>query len=193
MPACNFGSSEYITLGLLIGYHDLSNDSSYMEEVKERAMEVWEFDHYDEELSEEEPDLTDIMDNIIYKDIEIMYEDDFEESEYLINECNFNYIHINIEPGYYEGAWLQISLDYNLEDEEDREILYAEIGKFGELLLELADIGWRTCSSHCYAGTSRATFEQTCADIADALQEMMQEVQETEIYDYNDPANDWEE
>lgn len=199
MPAANFGHSKYITLGLLIGYNDLSEDTGYMEEVRERAMEIWEEDNPDwnldedgEELPEEEreePDLDSIMDDIIYNDIQSMYEDDFENAEYEINEHNFNYIHLNLESGYYEGAWLNISMDYDLEDESDREQLYQEIGEFGELLLNLADMGWRTCCSHCYAGTSRATYEQTREDIADAVQEMMQEAQESEVYDYNDPFN----
>lgn len=195
MPAANFGHSDYITLGYLISPNELENDSSYMEDVHDRAMEVWEEDNPDWNLDDEgeEPDLADIINDIIYDDIEAMYEDGFYAAEHIINNADFRFIEIDVESGYYEGAWLKIQMDYTLEDESDREDLYQDIAKCGEILLELADMGWRSCSSHCYAGTHRAEYTETVEDIANAIREMMQEAQEADVHDWDDPANDWEE
>ncbi len=203
MPAANFGHSDYITLGYLISPSELENDSSYMEEVHDRAMEIfednnpdWNLDDEGELLPEseqEEPDLTDIINDIIFDDIDSTYEDAFYTAESVIEQANFRFIEIDIESGYYEGAWLKIQMDYTLEDESDREDLYQDIAKCGEILLELADMGWRSCSSHCYAGTHRAEYTETVEDIANAIKEMMQEAQEADVHDWDDPANDWEE
>ena len=201
MPAANFGSSDYITLGYLVSTYDLEHDEGYMEDIRAQALEDWYDDNPDWNLDEngeeipiedlDAPDLSSYIDDILAREEEWMYEDAYYGAKRLISDANLHYFDMEIESGYYEGYYIDISWnrDY-LESENEKEDLYQEIAKIGEILTELASYGWRTVSSTCYS-TYYAEEEQTMQDISEALAAMVEEVQETKVYDSDEPGQDY--
>lgn len=201
MPAANFGSSDYITLGYLVSTYDLEHDEDYMEDIRAQALEDWYDDNPDWNLDEngeeipaedlDAPDLSSYVDDILAREEEWMYEDAYYGAKRLISDANLYYFSVELESGYYEGYYLDISWnrDY-LESENQKEELYQEIAKIGEILTELASYGWRTVSSTCYS-TYYAEEEQTMQDISEALAAMVEEVQEAKVYDSDEPGQDY--
>ena len=185
MPAANFGRSDYLTIALLLKTEDFESDPY----VQERAMEIWEDNNPDWEEEGLEPDLDEIINDLVWDDMNESYRECMEETEEQISQLDLSYISVDIRSGYYEGIYLDITMDYTLYTAEEREELYAEIGKFGEFLIELANTGWRTVYSSAYT-TSMDDYDETCENIASAISEMIQEGQESTVYDDDEPS-DW--
>ena len=196
MPALNFGTSDYVTLGYLVSWSEYANNDSYISELHE----VIEDDYADElEELREEGDEADVgrfieekTDEYISRDIEQDYEDAFTDVEYGIADLELRFINLEAKSGYYEGAWLKITMDYSLESEDDREDLYNDIGQLGEFLNKLIDSGWREVSCSYYGGVDRSDYDDTCEAVATAIREMMEEAAKAEIYDWDEPGRDWD-
>ena len=194
MPAANFGRSDYITLGFLVDTYELTHDEIFMSDIREEALEHWEVDNdYEDLLPDEQPDLDDIVDELIYRQVQDEYEDNIYIVENKLSNLNLHYYDITIESGYYEGMYLNIELsfdEWDLDSEDLRENIYKEISEIGEFLISLAeDYGWRTVSSTCYS-TYRAELPETLEDIQDAIMGMMQQVQEFIVNDPYEPGNE---
>lgn len=81
MGAINYFTSDYITMGLRP-----YDRSDFMEEAREQMQEYG-------------GTLESVIDDYISR----CYEDDFANIETELNKHNFQYYHITIKPGYYEG------------------------------------------------------------------------------------------
>ena len=167
MGARNFGSNDYLSLTYLVDVYELANNPGFIEDCKDR--EVWEEGY--------EPTEDDIWDEAA-DTANFWTEEAYEDAEYLLDKHRFNYITLQLEPGYYEGIQLFIEPDFPsyIESEEDREDIFNEISELGELLSEFMDRGWD------------GDFE----DLSDLIHQLMEEAQDIPIDDYDEPGYDLE-
>lgn len=159
MGAINYGTSDYITMGIKPeSTWDYEHDPAIMEEMKEYA---------------EEYDCS--IDEAIEQNIETNAEADYENAKFILNQHSFYYYHITLNPGYYEGFYIDIENNFPvaLDSWEDRKDMLKEIREIESMLKELAGCGIVSC----YPGwcTGYADYKQTLKDIKAACKEMREE------------------
>lgn len=163
MGAINYFTSDYITMGLKPYYaSDLENDHNFMEELQN------EVDEYGGTIEE-------ALNNYISG----CYESDYENIECELNKYNFQYYHITIKPGYYEGFTLDIenNLPVTFDGWEDRREANKEITKIKKLLIDCAGLGLVACCPGWCTGYKDYT--GTIKAISAAIKEMREEVKAT--------------
>lgn len=161
MGTINYYTSNYITLGIEpCDSYDLEKDPKFMEEMQRRAEEYgntidYEIDQY-------------IMD---------LYEDDITNIKIELKKHHFNYFHISIEPGYYEGFSLNIENNFCLyfNDYVEKREAQQEITELKHFLIECAGLGMEACSPGWCTGYYN--YKDTLKAIREAVREMRQEVQ----------------
>ena len=160
MGAINYFTSDYITIGLKpYDASDFENDHDFMEELQKDA------DEYGETIEE-------TLNNYI----SACYEDDFANIETELNKHNFQYYHITIKPGYYEGFTLDIENNFPIAFDgwEDRREANKEITEIKFFLIACAGLGLVQCSPGWCTGYS--DYKGTITAIKDAIKEMRQEI-----------------
>ena len=160
MGAINYFTSDYITMGLKpYCASDLENDHDFMEELK------YEVDQYGGTIEE-------ALNNYI----SACYESDYENIECELNKHNFQYYHITIKPGYYEGFTLDIENNSPVAFDgwEDRREANKEITKIKRLLIDCAGLGLVACRPGWCTGYEDYT--GTIKAISAAIKEMREEV-----------------
>lgn len=129
MGTINYGTSDYITLGIKpYDIDDFYNDDCF---VREARAEVAEYGGT-------------VDDDYIYQLINDYYDDDRTNAECIINKYNLHYYHIAIKPGYYEGLYLDIENNYSVayDDYTDRREAQKELTQLKQCLIELAGCGY---------------------------------------------------
>lgn len=163
MGTINYSTSDYITMGLKpYNKTDFENDLYFMEEAREQVQEYGG-----------------TLENVIDDYISRCYEDDFANIETELNKHNFQYYHITIKPGYYEGFTLNIENNYcvALDSWEDRREMNKEITQIKQLLLECAELGLVACYPDWCTGYE--DYNGTIKAIKAAIKEMRAEVKAT--------------
>ena len=125
MGTINYKTSDYITMGSRIqNYSDFENDSYFLEEMKE------EIDRCG-------------LENVIYSEIEENYDCDRLNVETYLNQHNFVFYHVTIEPGYYEGFSINIENNFPVayKDREEKRQAHKEITELKQFLLDCAGAG----------------------------------------------------
>ena len=163
MGTVNYYTSNYITLGIkLYDRLDLEKDSEFMEEIQESAKE--------DDIS---------IDDVIEQYIADLYEDDYSNIEYELKKHQFNYFHVSIEPGYYEGFTINIENNHSIafDDYEEKREAQKEITELKQFLVDCAGLGLVAC----YPGwcTGYQDYKGTLAAIREAIHEMREEVKKT--------------
>lgn len=165
MGTINYGTSDYITLGIKPAEAvDILSDAGFREWIEETY-------HFKPEDDESEA-------YKIAQDVAREYDiDDRENMNSIIEAAQpLHYYHVSIKPGYYEGYYLDIENNYSIayDSYEDRREANKEITKIGQMLRDLAGCGivsvwpgWCTT----YRG-----YSETLEDIAEAVREMRAEV-----------------
>lgn len=170
MGTINYYTSDYITLGIIpYSYEDFANDAEITEEAMEQAK------LHGTTMKDE---LFDILD--------YYYECDYCNISGQLRKHNFNYFHIDIKPGYYEGFTLDLEFNYGLcfdswEDKRDAQKEITEIKKF---LKTCAGLGMAAC----FPGwrTEYYNYAETLKEIDRAIKEMRKTVKETPTWNqYN--------
>lgn len=150
MGTINYGTSDYITIGL----------------------EPPSFDEYTEEAENGE-ELTDFYGR--YQDMEASRD----EIEVIRLKYNFSYYHVEIKAGYYEGFYIDIENNFGLchDSNEDKREAQKEITQIKRFLLECAEAGCVQCfPGWC---TGYASKEKTIEGIKEAVKAMREEVRTT--------------
>ena len=132
MGAINYFTSDYITMGLRpYDSTDFENDLEFMEEAREQVREYGG-----------------TLESVIDDYISGCYEADFENIETELNKHNFQYYHIAIKPGYYEGFTLDIENNFPVAFDgwEDRKEANKEITEIKGFLIACAGLGLVQCS-----------------------------------------------
>ena len=125
MGTINYKTSDYITMGARIqNYSDFENDSYFLDEMKE------EIDRCG-------------LENVIYSEIEENYNCDRLNVETYLNQHNFVFYHVTIEPGYYEGFSINIENNFPVayNDREEKRQAQKEITELKQFLLDCAGAG----------------------------------------------------
>ena len=162
MGASNFGYSDYLSLTYLVDVYKLANDPGFIEDCKERDLWDEDYEPTEDDIWEEAADTANFW-----------TEEAYETAENILNENSFDNINLSLEPGYYEGIQLFIEPDFPsyLECEEEREDIFEEIARLGDLLQRFMKEGW-SCD-----------FE----DISSLVQQLVAEAQDIPVEDPNDP------
>lgn len=116
------------------------------------------------------------------RDIEWAYED----IRFVLDKYNFAFFHIAIEPGYYEGFYIDIENNYScfFQDAQDKREAQKEVTKLKAFLMECVDLGLvQVWPGWC---TSYKTHEETIAAIKTAIKKIRAEIRDTPTwYTYN--------
>lgn len=160
MGAINYFTSDYVTMGLRpYDRSDFEKDLDFMEEAREQMQEYG-------------GTLESVIDDYISR----CYEDDLANIETELNKHNFQYYHITIKPGYYEGFTLDIENNFPVAFDgwEDRKEANKEITEIKGFLIACAGLGLVQCSpGWC---TWYNDYKGTIVAIKAAIKEMREEV-----------------
>jgi len=157
MGTINYKTSDYITMGARIqNYSDFENDSYFLEEMKE------EIDRCG-------------LENVIYSEIEENYNCDRLNVETYLNQHNFYFYHVTIEPGYYEGFSINIENNFPIayNDREEKRQAQKEITELKQFLLDCAGAGIAVV----YPGwcTTELSYNDSVKAIKAAIKEIREE------------------
>lgn len=159
MGAINYGTSDYITMGIEpISEYDLEQDQDFMRELQA-------------EVDEYGGTLDDAMRDYI-NDCE---EQSWRDTEYIFEKYNFHFFTVKMEPGYYEGFYLDIKFsEYIFDSYADKRAAQKEVTKIGNFLRECAGIGL----VQCFPGwcTAYKGYDETMVAIGKAVKSMREEV-----------------
>lgn len=123
MGTINYGTNKYITMGLK------------------------PFDFEDTKKALEESCEEGITFSDVYEQMELETQESRENVEEVLSGVNFDYFHLSIEPGYYEGFYIKIESDFegNLDDENDKTKAREETEKLKDTLKALMDADGFIC------------------------------------------------
>ena len=165
MGAINYFTSDYITLGVKpYEYSDFENDTEFIEENKDLINQFG-------------------LESIINETIEEYYNCDIANVETILNGYTFNYWHIAIKPGYYEGFTLDIENNYGIyfDSYTDKRESMKELTQLQKMLIDCAGVGLVTCFPGWCTGYANGYIE-TVKDIKKAIKDIRQEVKTTPTY-----------
>ena len=157
MGTINYKTSDYITMGARIQNRtDFENDSCFLEEMKE------EIDRYG-------------LESVIDSEIELNYDCDRENVETYLNQHDFTFYHVTIEPGYYEGFSINIENNFPVayNDREEKRQAQKEITELKQFLLDCAGAGIAVV----YPGwcTTELSYNDSVKAIKAAIKEIREE------------------
>ena len=162
MGTINYKTSDYITIGIepLCSY-DIERDEDLLSEVIEC------YGNYDGAITDYIAD----------------YERDlYDEAEAILNNYDFYFYHVVLEPGYYEGFSLNIENNFPVffDDYKERAEALKEITQIKKLMLDLVEAGLVAC----YPGwcTGYADYKKTKKEVNQAIKEMRTEARFTPTY-----------
>lgn len=160
MGTINYGTSDYITLGIVpYDTDDFRTDADFMRDIEKHV------DEYGGTIES-------YMQYIISQ----YYEDDWYNIENELKKHHFYYYHIAIKPGYYEGFYLDIENNFSVafDSWEDRRAANKEITELKRFLIDCAGLGLVKCSPGWCTGYS--DYSGTIAAINEAVKEMREEL-----------------
>lgn len=163
MGAVNYFTSDYITMGIEpYSAYDLENDPAFMDALRD---EVNEYGGTIEEALESY--------------IQASYEADKMNIEFILEKYSFDYFHVTIKPGYYEGFTLDIENNFSVAFDgwEDKRAAQREITSLKKCLIECAGTGMVQCSPGWCTGYN--DYRGTCEAIGAAIKVMRNEVNST--------------
>lgn len=159
MGTINYGTSDYITIGLkpCDGY-DLMNDADFVSFCDECGYDVEEYSYI----------AADDYNN-----------DDYENIKAVLNKYDFYYFHISVEQGYYEGFYVDIQNNFPVafDDAAEKREAQKEVTRIGRFLHECVDNGLcEVWPGWCPSYKDRET---TLKSIQTAILDMRAEVKST--------------
>lgn len=168
MGAINYGTSNYITIGLKpYNYSDFENDGDCMEAIQE------EIALYGGTVENKICDL-----------ISSYYEDDYSNIESVLNKYDFGYFHVVIKHGYYEGFYIDIENNYDVcyDCWQDKQAALKEATQIKRFLLECVDMGLcEVWPGWCTAYKDR---KESIASIKAAIKSMKEEIKSIPTWRY---------
>lgn len=107
---------------------------------------------------------------------------DYENDPAILEKYSFYYFHIKIEPGYYEGFFVDIenNFSYFYDNAEQKREAYKETAEIKKFLEELAGCG--IVSVFPGWSTTYRNYTETMKDIKKAIAEMRAEIKHTPTY-----------
>lgn len=160
MGAVNYFTSDYITMGIEpYSVYDLENDPGFMDALRDEVSEYGG-----------------TIDEAIISYIQTSYEADEMNVEFILEKYSFDYFHVTIKPGYYEGFTLDIENDFPVAFDgwKDKRAAQREITSLKKMLIECAGAGM----VQCFPGwcTGYDDYTGTVKAIGAAIKDMRDEV-----------------
>ena len=163
MGAINYGTSDYVTVGLKpYDRSDFEDDPGFIQEIEEEVATYGgtieeAIDHY----------------------ISDCYDADYSNISTLLESTHFQYFSVTLKSGYYEGFYLSIENNYPVchDSWQDKREALKEATQIKRFLLECLGCGLRVV----YPGWVDHWFsmEESKKKIAEAIRAMKQEIKET--------------
>lgn len=163
MGAINYSTSDYITMGIEpYSAYDLENDSNFMDALRDEVNEYGG-----------------TIDEALEFYIQTSYKEDKMNIEFILEKYSFDYFHVKIKPGYYEGFTLDIENNFSIAFDgwEDKQAAQKEITSLKKCLLECAETGMVQCSPGWIPAYN--DYKGTCKAIGNAIKVMREEVKNT--------------
>lgn len=140
MGTVNYGTSDYITLGIKpYDIDDFINDADWLSFVSAD----WGVDLND----------ADAVRDAAHEEINSYYESDSDNFSACLDKYGtayggFYYFHIALKPGYYEGLYIDIENNFPVafDDWREKQDVQKELTKIRAFLRELAGLGFVECS-----------------------------------------------
>ena len=165
MGTINYGTSEYITMGI--------RPAEAAEILADEDFRDWFEENYHTRIEDAESEAYEAAADLAHE-----YDrDDYYNTKRALEDFeNLTYYHITAEPGYYAGFYISIEDNYGIafDSWEDRREAQKEVTRIKQLLLDLCDCG--LCSvwpGWCTTYRDRA---ETLEDIAEAVKEMREDI-----------------
>lgn len=157
MGTINYKTSDYITMGARIqNYSDFENDQDFIDYCKTEYPEI-------------------PFSDMIYNEIQENYDCDRVNVETYLNQHNFTFYHITIEPGYYEGFSIMIENNFPIAYDcwEDKKAAQKEITELKQFLLDCCGAGIAVV----YPGwcTTELSYNDSIKAIKAAIKEIREE------------------
>lgn len=120
--------------------------------------------------------------DIDYNDIDcdFLIDDDYNTVKNILNQYYFYYFHITLEPGYYEGFYINIEYNFPLffDNCEERKEAQKEITTIKAALMQIIN---NTSCCAVFPGwcTGYADYKSTVKEIGAAIKAMREEVKQT--------------
>lgn len=166
MGAINYGTSDYITLGLKpYDTDDFYSNKCFMDEIEKEIKE------YGGTIEEAIADY-----------IDTCYESDYENISFALSKQNFKFFKIEIKHGYYEGFYLDIKEDLPIYFDcwQEKAEAQKEISEIKKFLIECVGMGLVSVRpGWC---TSYGTYKGTLKEISFAIKTMRAEVKCVQTY-----------
>ena len=147
MGAINYGTSEYITIGLKPYNYD-----DYMTETEDIDYELMQMD----------------------------YETDRENIEYILDKYNLNFFNVSIKFGYYEGFYLNINTDFDFYNWEDKADALKEATQIKNMLIECCGCG--LCVVHPGWCTGYENYRDSIDSVKAAISEIKDDIKKTKTF-----------
>ena len=173
MGAVNYFTSDYITMGIEpYSAYDLENDPGFMDALRDEVSEYGG-----------------TIDEALESYIRTSYEADEMNIEFILEKYSFDYFHVTIKPGYYEGFTLDIENNYPVAFDgwEDKRAAQREITSLKKCLIECAGVGMVQCSPGWCTGYN--DYGGTIKAIGAAIKVMRDEVNNTPTWTQYARAN----
>ena len=147
MGTINYGTSEYITIGLKPYNYD-----DYMTETEDIDYELMQMD----------------------------YETDRENIEYILDKYNLNFFNVSIKFGYYEGFYLNINTDFDFYNWEDKADALKEATQIKNMLIECCGCG--LCSVYPGWCTGYENYKDSIESVRAAVSKMKDDIKATKTF-----------
>lgn len=147
MGAINYGTSEYITIGLKPYNYD-----DYMTETEDIDYELMQMD----------------------------YDTDRENIEYILDKYNLNFFNVSIEFGYYEGFYLNINTDFDFYNWEDKADALKEATQIKNMLIECCGCG--LCAVYPGWCTGYENYKDSIESVKAAVSKMKDDIKATKTF-----------
>lgn len=162
MGTINYGTSEYITMGIKpYDADDIARDADFIEWCNENGY----------------TDADDIY-NLAYDELNNYYDCDRANFECALNNYNFEFFAPSIVPGYYEGLYVELNPNFDFYNYDDKRRAQKEVTQLKKFLFYIAGCGFVACFP--FWVTSYRDYNGTLQEINDAIKEMRADIKKAD-------------
>lgn len=166
MGTINYRSSDIITVGVRpYDYDDMKK--AYIEFLQEDTGDTIN------------PDC--VSDSAVYDYISDIYNIDFENAEFYLNELNLYHYSVDIKSGYYDGLYIDITDPGYLffDDSSERQEVRDELKAIKNFLINCVNCGWCVC----YPGwcTGYCDYNNSIKAIQEAYEKALDTINHTSV------------
>ena len=128
--------------------------------------------NYDDYMTETE--------DIDYELMQMDYETDRENIEYILDKYNLNFFNVSIKFGYYEGFYLDINANFDFYNWQDKKDALKEATQLKNMLIECCGVG--LCEVHPGWCTAYMPYKESINNIKAAVWHIKEEIKRTETF-----------